>query len=134
MKASVTGFISGLTFSIGIKNEPLNIRFPPNMYTALFGEGFFQSSSIVRINKSDLPGLTPTANNTAESLLVALIARNLLSGNKVLYLKIGVEFWGYGYSNGKRIDTLLIHLFNYLAVASSYEVADYDNSVNPMNY
>lgn len=43
----------------------------------LFGVNAFQDGQVLIINKSDLPGLTPLANNTAESLLVAIILKSL---------------------------------------------------------
>lgn len=43
----------------------------------LFGVNVFQDSQILRINKSDLPLLTPNINNTAESLLVAILLNAL---------------------------------------------------------
>lgn len=39
----------------------------------LFGGGFYQDASVIRINKSDLIGLTPAAENSAESILCALV-------------------------------------------------------------
>lgn len=41
--------------------------------TLLFGEGFYQDAEVVVIQKSSLPRLNPSPQNTAESLLAALI-------------------------------------------------------------
>ena len=41
--------------------------------TQLFGEGAFQDTNILIIQKASLLKLTTTANNTAESLLVAIL-------------------------------------------------------------
>lgn len=41
--------------------------------TQLFGEGAFQNENLLVINKNSLLRLTPTANNTAESLLAAIL-------------------------------------------------------------
>jgi hypothetical protein len=41
----------------------------------LFGVNAVQDSQLFSINKADLPLLTPSANNTAESLLAALLLK-----------------------------------------------------------
>lgn len=41
----------------------------------LFGTGAIQDAQVLRIDKSDLTMLTPLTNNTAESLLVALLLK-----------------------------------------------------------
>lgn len=43
--------------------------------SSVFGDGASQTSTTLTISKADLPGLTATANNTAESLLVALLLK-----------------------------------------------------------
>ncbi len=50
-------------------------------FTSVFGENASQTATDLVIKKSDLPGLTPLANNTAESLLigVALKAKEALT-------------------------------------------------------
>lgn len=42
---------------------------------SVFGTSAVQDLSIITIAKSDLPGLTADANNTAESLLVAILLK-----------------------------------------------------------
>nr|WP_290226301.1 hypothetical protein [Trichocoleus desertorum] len=42
-------------------------------HSLLFGEGFYQDSQVIKIQKSSLHGLTPLPNNTAESLLAGLV-------------------------------------------------------------
>lgn len=39
----------------------------------VFGASATQTATTVTINKADLPTLTPSANNTAESLLIAIL-------------------------------------------------------------
>ncbi len=41
--------------------------------TEVFGSGASQNSTTLTIAKADLPGLTASANNTAESLVVGLV-------------------------------------------------------------
>lgn len=43
----------------------------------LFGVNCSQDGQVLVINKSDLPGLTPSSNNTAESLVVAITLKAL---------------------------------------------------------
>jgi hypothetical protein len=45
----------------------------PLSLAQLFGEGAYQDASVLVIQKSDLLRLTPQANNTAESLLAAIL-------------------------------------------------------------
>lgn len=45
---------------------------PKPTLTEVFGAGATQTATTVTILKADLPGLTPAANNTAESLVVAI--------------------------------------------------------------
>ena len=46
------------------------VRIP---YSLLFGEGFYQDSQVIVIQKSSLPGLNPSPQNRAESLMAALM-------------------------------------------------------------
>ena len=41
----------------------------------IFGDNAIQSASTITISKADLPGLTPSANNSAESLIVGIILK-----------------------------------------------------------
>lgn len=42
-------------------------------HASLFGEGFYQDSQGIVIQKSSLPGLNPSPQNRAESLMAALM-------------------------------------------------------------
>lgn len=46
---------------------------PEISHSLLFGEGFYQDSQVIVIQKNSLPGLTASPQNTAESLLAALL-------------------------------------------------------------
>lgn len=48
---------------------------PEPTLTAVFGAGASQTSTQLIISKADLPGLTASATNTAESLLVGLVLK-----------------------------------------------------------
>ncbi|MBH8575459.1 hypothetical protein I8752_21090 [Nostocaceae cyanobacterium CENA369] len=56
----------------------------PLTLTQIFGAGATQDSQYLVIPKSDLPGLTPSSNNTAESLVVALLLKALENFEGVL--------------------------------------------------
>lgn len=43
--------------------------------TEIFGAGATQDANTITILKADLPGLTPTANNSAESLWVGIFLK-----------------------------------------------------------
>lgn len=102
----------------------------------LFGSNASQTTSVITITKSDLPGLTFLANNTAESLLVALILNawqefegivvdelnnNLVDevGNTVnynqreFYEKLNVWFWKRQFIDGNIRDTFVVDVFVY---------------------
>jgi hypothetical protein len=49
----------------------------PLSLTQLFGEGSTQDINNLVIRKNDLPGLTPNATNTAESIFAALLLKSL---------------------------------------------------------
>ncbi|NWF58116.1 MAG: hypothetical protein HXY43_02045 [Fischerella sp.] len=57
---------------------------PEPTLTEVFGGGATQTATTITINKSDLPRLTASANNSAESLLVGILlkAKIALSKNR----------------------------------------------------
>ncbi|MDZ8190011.1 MAG: hypothetical protein RMX96_34895 [Nostoc sp. ChiSLP02] len=104
----------------------------------LFGANASQDISQIIIQKSDLLGLTPATNNTAESLLVALILTaestfegevvdsngnyladnqgNILSfDNSLLYEELVVSYWRKLIKGQKIIDQFVLFKFsNYV--------------------
>lgn len=79
----------------------------------LFGVNAAQDSQLVSINKADLPLLTPSANNTAESLLAASLLKAFENfqgqltdpnGNKIT----DPQGNSITYNNSKLYDLLLI--------------------------
>lgn len=71
----------------------------------LFGDGATQTSQLLVIKKSDLPGLTTSANNRAEQLLVALL------------LKVQEQFEG-----------ILVDEIGDIIVDETGDAVSYDNS------
>ena len=105
-----------------------------NTLQQLFGANAAQDAATLVIRKFDLPGLTPSSNNTAESLLVALLLQaseefeGLLvdeTGEAVtdetgeaiaydqreLYEKLNVWFWKRQFTGGRVLDTFVIDAF-----------------------
>ena len=100
----------------------------------LFGTAALQDSQTLTIYKADLPGLTPSANNTAESLLVSILlqAWNEFEGllvdelgeavvdelgeaigydQRELYEKLNVWFWKRQFTQSKILDTFIMDVF-----------------------
>jgi hypothetical protein len=105
-----------------------------NTLTQLFGANATQDNQSLVIRKSDLPGLTPSSNNTAESLLVAILLQtwNEFEGllvdetgvavvdetgealgydHKELYEKLNLWFWKRQFTGGRVLDTFVIDCF-----------------------
>ncbi|WGV23366.1 hypothetical protein [Halotia branconii] len=89
--------------------------------TAVFGANATQTSTTITISKADLPGLTASANNTAESLLVGLVllAKQSLSQtnfdanlNQSIYVDNGFPTFTFRGTNNDsyRVDQLTINL------------------------
>lgn len=105
-----------------------------NPLQQLFGANATQNSQLLIIRKSDLPGLTLSANNTAESLLAAILlqAWNEFEGllidetgkavvdetreaigydQRGLYEKLNVWFWKRQFVGARVLDTFVIDAF-----------------------
>ncbi|MCC5606647.1 hypothetical protein LC612_07565 [Nostoc sp. CHAB 5834] len=89
--------------------------------TDIFGAGATQDASTITIQKSSLPRLTPSANNTAESLFTGIVLKgqtNLTQTNfdtnidQSIYIGNGFpSFTNRGVNNEQyRIDQLTINL------------------------
>lgn len=49
---------------------------PEPTLTQVFGANATQTATTLTLSKADFPGLNPTATNTAESLVVAILLKN----------------------------------------------------------
>ncbi|MBD2568368.1 hypothetical protein [Anabaena lutea] len=89
--------------------------------TQVFGSGASQTATTVTITKADLPGLTASPSNTAESLLAAIIlfAKSFLTQtafdantDQSIYIETGfASFTNRGTNNDSyRVDQLTINL------------------------
>lgn len=125
--------ITGISQSSG-STSPITPHLSPNRFAFFFGEQFTQDIDKIVIQKASLPGLTPSNSNTAESLLVGLLGKALTNKNTVSFPGITLTYWGYGRTNGKRIDTVLIDLRNKLTIANKFEIPDLTGNINPNHY
>lgn len=92
----------------------------PTLQT-IFGAGASQTSTQIIINKADLPGLTPAANNRADQLLVGVLLRAQVGLPKTafendidqsIYIELGYPTFAFrGTNNAQyRVDQLTINL------------------------
>lgn len=100
----------------------------------LFGTNAAQDSQSLVIRKGDLPGLTASANNTAESLLVAILLQAwrefegllvddqgetlvdetgdaIAYNQRELYEKLHLWFWKRQFTGDRVLDTFVIDSF-----------------------
>lgn len=105
-----------------------------NTLQQLFGANATQDNQSLVIRKSDLPGLTPSVNNTAESLLVAILLQSwgefegllvdetgepvvdetgeaIGYNHRELFEKLNVWFWKRQFTGGRVLDTFVIDVF-----------------------
>ncbi|WP_414573362.1 hypothetical protein [Nostoc sp. CCY 9925] len=124
--------LSSKICNFGFKLEP---HFTPDVFRTLFGDNAFQDANKLVIHKDELPGLTPSISNTAESLLVGLINRSIANSGGVNFLKISINYWGRGYTDGLRIDTVLIDMCKLAEYDGSLLLeSNYFDVVSPIDY
>jgi hypothetical protein len=95
-----------------------------------FGKNASQDATKLYIQKSDLPYLTATENNTAESLFVALLLKVLLDESNSLSSPVFVYHWGTYFSENKVFHTYIINLF-VLVVYVNYEAQNLETAIIP---
>lgn len=127
-------FISRLACQQLINGNFVNSTFRNHLspFQTIFGIDARQTSTVIKIPKSSFTKLQPSANNTAESLLVALLLR-LFAFTDYSNDKIYSYFWGIGFSKGKVNHTLIIKLSNKLTPVNNYELP-VDNIVRVGDY
>lgn len=103
--------------------------------TSVFGAEATQNATTITINKADLTGLTASANNTAEALVVALLLRfkNVLSKtafdadtDQSIYVENGFPNFAFRGTNNTqyRVDQLTVN-FAKLDTANVIDPDDY---------
>ncbi len=125
---------SAISILLG-NSQAITPYFVPDAFALIFGSHATQDTSTLTIVKADLVGLTPSENNTAESLFAAILT-SLLSGERTInFLKLTIDYWGYGYTANQRIDTLLIHFFKIAEYEGNLlSDSNYSNQLNPADY
>ena len=63
-------------------------------FARFFGVNAKQTAAHLHISKADLPGLSPKASDTAESILIALLLQEMIYESNSLISRIVVERWG----------------------------------------
>lgn len=124
-KHSVTKVKSFQTFGMN------TINFAP-FFQLVFGANASQTATLLRIKKSDLAGLVPSANNSAQGLLVAILIKTLAYNSQ--RNSIYVYRWGAHISSNLLINQIIISLFNQLIPVDTYEIPEPTNIINPMEY
>lgn len=94
-------------------------------FEVFFGSGFTQNLATITIQKSSLIGLNALPVNTAESLLVALLSKWLITSSDYQG-EIQLSLWSISKSNGKQIIALVLNLYN-LVPENDY-VPDYSGA------
>ena len=70
-------------------------------FQALFGITSYQSTTAIYIKKAELSGLTPNSNNSAESLVIALLLLWAAYAKGKIDGKISVDRWGVYLADSK---------------------------------
>lgn len=125
-------FLDGNQEYVGIIYSSSLLINRSNPLQIYFGINVRQDNDYLYINKNDLTGLTPLVNNSAESLLIALLLRNLDITNELDDL-ITVKLFDKYISGNKIKNTILIQP-SYLAPITNNELHDLPTTINPMNY
>lgn len=126
-------FNSTIPVTLATFSDSSTVFFEPPNFQAFFGFNAAQTATSLIINKSDLTGLTPLTNNTAESLLVGIINRILAGKHLVQFVHIDFKYWGHGVDGKKRIDTVLLYLYDkeYNGIG---DISTLLTTVNPNDY
>jgi hypothetical protein len=122
---------SGVIQIPGFTSKVPSFLNPLTSQQAYFGFDASQNENYIHIKKADLLGLTPKLNNTAESLLAAIINRLITAvGNK--RSKITVSYWGAVIENGLITQTVEIKLYSPLLIIE--DEVQFSEIVFPMDY
>lgn len=107
--------------------------------TEIFGAGAMQTSTHLIIPKNTLLGLTPSLNNRAEALLIAILltartpfegvlcdenlnsiisesGENIVYQNSEIYLEINVNYWRKSFNSPYVIEQFLLHVYELLNI------------------
>lgn len=105
-------------------------------HARFFGIGFNQDTRYIYIKKADLPFLESTTNNTAQSLLVALLMRVMLYESNNLISLVNVYKWSTSFLKSQTEASILNTLIVEINVPVKYkyvnvEIVNANNSLKP---
>lgn len=125
---------SSTTVSV-IKEFKINIFYAPDIFKFIYGNNAIQSNTLLSINKLDFLELSPLENNSIESLIAALIAKNINADTQTVYTpKVDFTYWGKSSDEQYETDTIIIKFYNLLSTNDKYEILPYSSSVSPIDY
>lgn len=101
-------------------------------FQVIFGLSARQTNSLIFIDKNEF-SLTLNVNNTAESIFVALLLR-CLELEPYFNDKINANYWGVAFDGKLRINTIEFFMLNKVSVLDTYEIQDFNNNVNLLDY
>jgi hypothetical protein len=127
---------TGISQGISNFQAKINPFFSPDRFKFFFGDNAVQTIDSIAIQKSDIPFLTPDANNTAESLLVGILGIALSGKNVCEFPGMKFYYWGTGKINGLSITTVLISFYNSLMsdANNDTDMSSFDDAINPNIY
>ena len=97
-------------------------------FSRFFGENSKQDASKIYIAKSDLPKLSSFQNNTAESLFVALVLRQMIYESNSLISKVYIWHFKADFitrGNNNFINNVLVIQLFLLLIKQNYEYTNY---------
>lgn len=133
-QVDMAGNASAISIVLG-NSQAITPYFIPDAFALIFGSNATQDATSLTITKADLIGLTPSENNTAESLFIAIITKSLGGSRTINFLKLTIDYWGYGYTTNQRVDTLLVNLFKIVEYDGNLLLdSNYSNQLIPDDY
>jgi hypothetical protein len=123
---------SGIIHLGGIATKSPNFQNLLSKSQIYLGFNATQNQNYLVFKKADLTGLTPTSNNTAESLLVGIVNRLIDTVKTDKRLEANVSYWGAFTQSGAVEKTIEIKFYNLLSIVE-YEI-QYSNVISPMDY
>lgn len=115
-------YYEGVLFSSGDLVDSLS------KFQIYFGMSFHQTETHIYIKKANLTGLTPSINNTAESLFIALLNK-VISLGTIPENRISAFFWR---SNSAERKIQYVILLFFSIDTSSGVIENFSNSNSPM--
>ncbi|MUL39340.1 hypothetical protein [Gloeocapsopsis dulcis] len=105
-------------------------------FARFFGENAAQTATHLIIRKSDLPLITPSSNNTAESLVIALLLRVKDYESNDSISRISVELFKQEFivkNNVTLLQSIILVNFRVTAQYLYLEITNADVSITPNN-